>query len=595
MDIKTVEDLKKDEYLEIFRSYCKHIKQKELYPKDNPEALDQLYELYTTIGDHSGVFNGIPQFKRAILAYGLAYKQMFPDLTKEKLTYSLQLQIRWVHQLLILTYKKSTLIGGFWGEQDLADLCNSASFMKHLLRTITKDANLAALNNPWPYIFFPPTDYQKNQTWLIKWLIQLALETGLEIPTALFFHKNDLKSMTWKDSEIKLNFLKAHKIVEHMKRNPNQLELATHTRAPSAATSPRKGKLLTFAPEPEEIKPKKLASEEEERRALEEENQPEAESEESKTKAEQIHEEIKEGKEEIEDEPEENERKRDKSEHNTDSHEPEESKSEEINRSSLPEIVRSPKLPVRRTNTCRELLASFEPYLIQGDGNCLFSAIAKSQFDDENRHVEVRTQIVNHVANHPEAFEQFFPDEENRNPSQWCDEMKTPTSSANSNDKRNWGDERCLEAASQLYKSTIFVFSPIEGSESLTSAQVTFYGSYPNCIFLEDTGEHYNLYVPKDSSEKALRGLRLGFIKKSTQVDPHLYLILRCGSSRLYCYPRFKDQKIDYQRLPVITYFDSKKPIKFPPKRIERWSFEEKNWRKRWPKTLSFFLNETQV
>merc|ERR1712072_194112 len=173
MDIKTVEDLKKDEYLEIFRSYCKHIKQKELYPKDNPEALDQLYELYTTIGDHSGVFNGIPQFKRAILAYGLAYKQMFPDLTKEKLTYSLQLQIRWVHQLLILTYKKSTLIGGFWGEQDLADLCNSASFMKHLLRTITKDANLAALNNPWPYIFFPPMDCQKNQTWLIKWLIQL--------------------------------------------------------------------------------------------------------------------------------------------------------------------------------------------------------------------------------------------------------------------------------------------------------------------------------------------------------------------------------------------------------------------------------------
>ena len=44
---------------------------------------------------------------------------------------------------------------------------------------------------------------------------------------------------------------------------------------------------------------------------------------------------------------------------------------------------------------------------VDGDGNCLFRAVAHQMYLDESRHLEVRQRCVDHMMSHRARFKMF--------------------------------------------------------------------------------------------------------------------------------------------------------------------------------------------
>lgn len=45
---------------------------------------------------------------------------------------------------------------------------------------------------------------------------------------------------------------------------------------------------------------------------------------------------------------------------------------------------------------------------VEGDGNCLYRAVAHQFFLDESRHAEIRRRVCGHIQKHRDRFEPFI-------------------------------------------------------------------------------------------------------------------------------------------------------------------------------------------
>eukprot|EP00878_Enallax_costatus_P012281 GHUV01012828.1.p1 GENE.GHUV01012828.1~~GHUV01012828.1.p1 ORF type:complete len:186 (+),score=61.13 GHUV01012828.1:835-1392(+) len=83
---------------------------------------------------------------------------------------------------------------------------------------------------------------------------------------------------------------------------------------------------------------------------------------------------------------------------------------------------------------------------IVGDGNCQFRAIADQLYGTQDRHVEVRQQVVQQLCSHPERYRDYVTTDYE----QYVSSMSQPGS---------WGDHVTLQAAADVFDTRICVLS----------------------------------------------------------------------------------------------------------------------------------------
>ena len=84
---------------------------------------------------------------------------------------------------------------------------------------------------------------------------------------------------------------------------------------------------------------------------------------------------------------------------------------------------------------------------IEADGNCQFRALADQLFNDQDRHVELRTAAVNQLRSDPEHYVEFLHDED------WDSYVRRMEQDG------TWGDHVTLQAVADAYKVTVHLYS----------------------------------------------------------------------------------------------------------------------------------------
>ena len=146
---------------------------------------------------------------------------------------------------------------------------------------------------------------------------------------------------------------------------------------------------------------------------------------------------------------------------------------------------------------------------VEGDGNCLFRALAWWQYGDEEAHRQVRKEVVEWVKQHPTASAKYPGDlnttlAELVRPSfsQWVDKMKKD---------KVYGDDVAIRGAAGLYGVNIFVVSsintPVESTTKrgyikyfpvdIETAEVTW--GIVQQWHEEEVQRHFDVLTPKDT------------------------------------------------------------------------------------------------
>lgn len=84
---------------------------------------------------------------------------------------------------------------------------------------------------------------------------------------------------------------------------------------------------------------------------------------------------------------------------------------------------------------------------VEGDGNCLFRAVAHQLYMDENRHLEIRQMCVDHMTKHFKRFENFCPTTFQEH----IRRMSIPGT---------WGDDLEIRALEEIFDRIFFIYSP---------------------------------------------------------------------------------------------------------------------------------------
>jgi len=92
-------------------------------------------------------------------------------------------------------------------------------------------------------------------------------------------------------------------------------------------------------------------------------------------------------------------------------------------------------------------LTGFEVMTITGDGNCLFRAVAKMIYGDQEAHELVRSECCDFMIRHQPNFEPFITDDEPF--AQYIDDLRRPAV---------WGGETEIAALSTLYQRDIWIY-----------------------------------------------------------------------------------------------------------------------------------------
>ncbi|PLW41862.1 hypothetical protein PCASD_05573 [Puccinia coronata f. sp. avenae] len=98
---------------------------------------------------------------------------------------------------------------------------------------------------------------------------------------------------------------------------------------------------------------------------------------------------------------------------------------------NLPFHEPTPEIPLRYSR------------FIQGDGHCLFRAIAYWRFGDQDRHQEVRQAVIDFAPKHEEELKRGMTE---RGYDRWCQRIKGG----------GWGDQACLDLLARYYQLIIF-------------------------------------------------------------------------------------------------------------------------------------------
>lgn len=83
---------------------------------------------------------------------------------------------------------------------------------------------------------------------------------------------------------------------------------------------------------------------------------------------------------------------------------------------------------------------------VEGDGNCLFRAVAHQMFLDESRHMEIRSECVDHMRRHRERFETFCT-------TKFDDHLNRMSLSG------TWGDDLEIRALEEIIDRPFFIYS----------------------------------------------------------------------------------------------------------------------------------------
>ena len=115
----------------------------------------------------------------------------------------------------------------------------------------------------------------------------------------------------------------------------------------------------------------------------------------------------------------------------------------------------------------------------QGDGNCHFRALSLGLYGSEDRHAEVRANIMQHLRENPERYSAFVE----------TDEVFADFVNRMSQDGE-WGGHRTLRAFEQSYRRGVLVLNDNEQNPILDPA---FEDSSEDPITVTHYGEvHYN-------------------------------------------------------------------------------------------------------
>jgi hypothetical protein len=115
----------------------------------------------------------------------------------------------------------------------------------------------------------------------------------------------------------------------------------------------------------------------------------------------------------------------------------------------------------------------------QGDGNCQFRALSLGLYESEDRHAEVRANIVQHLRENPETYFQFV-----ENGEVFADYVNRISQDG------QWGDEVTLRAFEQCSGRGVRVLSDNEQNPVINP---TFEGPLEDTITITHYGEvHYN-------------------------------------------------------------------------------------------------------
>eukprot|EP00003_Mantamonas_plastica_P024738 TRINITY_DN4675_c0_g4_i1.p1 TRINITY_DN4675_c0_g4~~TRINITY_DN4675_c0_g4_i1.p1 ORF type:complete len:316 (+),score=91.47 TRINITY_DN4675_c0_g4_i1:96-1043(+) len=104
----------------------------------------------------------------------------------------------------------------------------------------------------------------------------------------------------------------------------------------------------------------------------------------------------------------------------------------------------------------RDRLAShgLEQVGISGDGNCQFAAIAHQMTGDDKQHLEIRSQVVSHIANNRSKYINFVPNDVGFD--RYVEIMSA---------EGTWGDNLTLQAAADAFGIPIMIITSANDSE----------------------------------------------------------------------------------------------------------------------------------
>ena len=129
--------------------------------------------------------------------------------------------------------------------------------------------------------------------------------------------------------------------------------------------------------------------------------------------------------------------------------------------------------PLRQVYNCEEVPT-------QGDGNCQFRALSFGLYGSEDRHAEVRANIVQHLRENPERYF-AFPETDEEVFADFVNRMSRD---------REWGGARTLRAFEQSYRRGVRVLSDNEQNSVINHMRE---GLQEDVITITHYGEvHYN-------------------------------------------------------------------------------------------------------
>jgi len=122
----------------------------------------------------------------------------------------------------------------------------------------------------------------------------------------------------------------------------------------------------------------------------------------------------------------------------------------------------------------------------KGDGNCLFRALSKSLFDDEEKHNKIRNEIADFIEQNQDHFGDFIDEEK----------FKFPEYVKNIRNDAVWGDNLELIAASRLYNRQIIIYDEQlklhktfleENNKDKDIIRLLYDGTHYDCIFIPES------------------------------------------------------------------------------------------------------------
>jgi hypothetical protein len=145
---------------------------------------------------------------------------------------------------------------------------------------------------------------------------------------------------------------------------------------------------------------------------------------------------------------------------------------------------------VRRLQQRMELYHLKEVTVI-GDGNCFFRVLSQELWDTEDRHLEVRAHVVDHMIAHADFYRTFV--------TQAWDTYVSDLSQAST-----WADHVAMQAAAEAYHACLWIMSSIPGDQYISIIEPAL-GCITRSILLSHPPNHFNLLLPTEQASLVTR------------------------------------------------------------------------------------------